>query len=300
MGLDNRDYMRKEPDSFGSVRGYEIRALTLLIAVNVAVWLVWQFAVHNGPLSEFMTRNFMCSIDNAFTHLRLHTLVTSAISHIGAQHILFNMLFFWFLGEDVEIFYGRRNLLALYVFAGATAALAQCGLNYFTGFDIPMLGASGAVMGVAVAAAFIDPQKPMLLMGFVPMKLWLLVVLYIGMDLSGVMSSGNGGIAHAAHLGGAFAGLLFHKFDLRMFKAAGKFRVIEGGIARLTTERQRDELHESWNRPPANPAIDAESARRVDELLAKISNAGMSALNDEERAFLKRTSEKYKRPANDE
>ena len=205
------------------------------------------------------------------------------------------MLFFWFLGKDVEIFYGRRNLIALYVFAGVTAALAQCGLNFLTGKDIPMLGASGAVMGVAVVAAFIDPQKPMLLMGFVPMKLWLLVLLYIGMDLRRMMAVDGGGIAYAAHLGGALAGLLFHKFDLRMFSARGKFRMIEGGVERISTEQQRAELRESWNRPPANPAIDPESAQRVDQLLSKISQKGMTSLNDEERAFLQRTSEKYKR-----
>ena len=41
--------------------------------------------------------------------------------------------------------------------------------------------------------------------------------------------------------------------------------------------------------------MDSRTAERVDALLKKISDEGIGALNDEERAFLHASSQKYKR-----
>ena len=45
--------------------------------------------------------------------------------------------------------------------------------------------------------------------------------------------------------------------------------------------------------PPRN--VDVATSRRVDELLGKISREGIGALTDEERTFLKESSQKYKK-----
>lgn len=307
MGIDNRDYMYESADTFGTVRGHEIRAVTLFLIINVLVWFVWQFERTSDVLAAFLNSNFLCSIDLVFHRGFVHTLLTCAISHIEPYHILFNMLFFWYLGRDVEAFYGRRNFVVLYVFAAVMCSLAQLGLNFLRGTDVPMLGASGSVMGVAVVAAFLYPSKPMTFW-FFPIKLWQLVALYVVLDLCGVVRGGFG-VANAGHLGGALAGLMFHRMDLRLFASRGRkqsgilyrlktwwrrrrFRTIEGRVERpITTQAQRDHLRESWNRP----RVDSESAQRVDELLAKISQKGMGALSNEEREFLQSASEKYKK-----
>src|SRR5215207_3678431 len=66
------------------------------------------------------------------------------------------------------------------------------------------IGASVSVMAVLVVFAFHYPHQQVLLFGIIPMPVWLLVVLYIGFDLSGALGAmGNLGIGHLAHLGGA-------------------------------------------------------------------------------------------------
>jgi hypothetical protein len=154
-------------------------------------------------------------------------------------------------------------------------------------------------------------------------KLKWLVTIYITMDLLGVIQIGEdfagGGVARAAHLGGALAGAIFYKFDLRIFGSPGrtqvgfwyrisgwfrrkpKLRVVE---KRIPEELPRETVAQRSGRAtasagaaprPNNRAVDAATASRVDQLLAKISEKGINALTDEERAFLKASSEKYKK-----
>ena len=339
MGISDRRYMGQDDESFGSFRGHAISAVMVLLFINLAVWLIWQFAPHNPELSAFMETHFMCTPSGVLEKWQLHTLVTSEISHIGARHLIFNMMLLFFLGPDLEHFYGRLNLVALYVFAAVMSSLAQIGLEQLQHVDVPSLGASGAMMGIAIAAAFVDPQKPMLFFGFLPMKLWMLALMYVVLDLSGAINPSDN-VAHGAHLGGAFAGMLFFMLDLRVFASRGransgllagfkrwwrarKFRVIDGGgrstppsgsglsgpasdipdegelvAARRARKAARLSERAREKEPPVSveaERIDPETAKRVDELLEKISRHGMHALNREEREFLRSSSAKYRR-----
>jgi membrane associated rhomboid family serine protease len=331
MGITDRQYMRDPSRSFGSIRGHDIDAVILLMLLNVAVWLVWQFAYSSPQLNEIMQTHFTVRPSGVFEYFRFHTLLTATISHENISHIFFNMLFFWYLGRDVEVFYGRNNLIALYVFAGVISSLAQCGLGYWQGNDIPCLGASGSIMGVAVAAAFIDPNKKLYIWGILPIKLWMLVPAYVLMDFSGAIKGSGDNIGHAAHLGGAFGGLLFYLLDLRIFASRGrtesailrrvgnwwrarKFRVVEpsrdadfknnrdpipdeGELVRSRKPRVAKTLTpvQSPTAQTYQKRIDSDTAQRVDDLLAKISREGLDSLSPDEREFLKRSSEKYKR-----
>ena len=332
MGITDRKYMTETGRSFGSIRGHNVDAVILLMLINVAVWLVWQFSYNSPDLKALLETHFTVRPSGVFEHYRLHTLLTATISHENVSHILFNMLFFWYLGRDVEVFYGRNNLVALYVFAGVLSSLAQCGLGYWRGDDIPCLGASGSIMGVAVAAAFIDPHKKLYIMGIVPVQLWFLVPAYVLMDFSGATHDRGDNIGHAAHLGGAFGGLLFYALDLRIFASRGrtesgliqrvgtwwrarKFRIVqstrnadfsssreeipdEGQMVRSRKSRVTTKTLTPVQAPVKEtyPArIDLDTAQRVDALLAKISTQGLDALSPDEREFLKRSSEKYKR-----
>lgn len=339
MGITDRKYMSEPGRSFGSIRGHDINAVILLILVNVSVWMVWQFANQSDSLGDVMSTHFMARPSGVLDHYHVHTLLTAAISHTDFYHLLFNMLFLWYLGRDVEVFYGRNNFVALYVFGGLVSSVAFCGLEFYRGVDNPMLGASGAIMGIAVAAAFIDPRKTIrIFFGMIPVQLWILVPIYILMDFSGLMNQGgrqhgfvNDNVAHAAHLGGALAGLLFYTLDLRVFASRGrqrsglihsvgqwwrarKFTVVEPRREVTRTERREripDEIElvaarkaratktESAERKPKVEVlvkqIDIETAQRVDALLEKISREGIGALSPDERDFLKRSSEKYKR-----
>lgn len=66
--------------------------------------------------------------------------------HNGFSHILFNLLFLWIVGCNIEEIWGPIIFLCLYFIGGATAGLAQNLLH--PNSSIPMIGASGAVASI--------------------------------------------------------------------------------------------------------------------------------------------------------
>ena len=88
------------------------------------------------------------------------SLVTSQFLHSGWWHILWNMLYLWIFGDNVEDHLGHVPYLLFYLGAGAAAALLQILFNPFSG--LPMLGASGAIAGVMGAYFVLYPRSRVL------------------------------------------------------------------------------------------------------------------------------------------
>lgn len=86
--------------------------------------------------------------------------------------------------------------------------------NLVGNFNKISLGASGAVMGVAVATAVLFPNVEfMLLFPPIPLKLKYLVIAYVGGDvvsaiLTGTPLIGSTNVGHVAHIGGAITGFI--------------------------------------------------------------------------------------------
>jgi membrane associated rhomboid family serine protease len=305
MSIYDRDYMSGTDEAMHA-GGRRWTAFIVILIVNIVVWVVWQFARTDFGLARFMTENFTASTTGVLSELRVHTLATYAFSHMDLWHIFFNMLFLWIVAEDVERLYGYRNFYWLYVFCAVVAAVAFLGVHLARGQGGAMLGASGSVMGIAVVAAIFHPRKPIAVWGILTVPLGILVLIYLGLDLLTEMSGGDF-VARTAHLGGAAAGALFWKLDLRLFGSPGREHA--GLLSRIrrwwhrpplrVVERVPDELPPEFGQPAEtseeDKPVDATTGRRVDELLAKISRQGIGALSDEERAFLAESSRKYKK-----
>lgn len=81
-------------------------------------------------------------------------------------------------------------------------------------FNVPAVGASGAIYGLLVAFAFMFPNTPLFLMFIpIPIKAKYFVPVILLYDLvagfkGGGIFGGSDGIAHFAHLGGALLGFL--------------------------------------------------------------------------------------------
>lgn len=84
--------------------------------------------------------------------------------------------------------------------------------SFIGSFVTPAVGASGAIYGVLVAFAFMFPDAELALMFIpIPIKAKYFVPVIVALDLfSGVtgFSVFGGGIAHFAHVGGAFVGFI--------------------------------------------------------------------------------------------
>ena len=135
------------------------------------------------------------------------TPVTYMFLHGGFLHILFNMLALFWFGGRVEQRLGGRQFVALYLISGIGGALLS-----FATPHVPILGASGAIMGVMTAYAKYWPRQRFYFYGVVPVEAWLLVTIYVILDISGAGGLGGAGIAHYAHLGGFGTGFLYLKW----------------------------------------------------------------------------------------
>ena len=119
------------------------------------------------------------------------------------------------MGPSVEARMGSKRFLFYYLFVGLGAAGLHLAVHHWSVlqngmlFDTQMLGASGAVYGVMAAFAMFFPnQQLMLMFPPIPIAAKYLVVGLVVIDLFSGLSGHRTGIAHFAHIGGAFFGVL--------------------------------------------------------------------------------------------
>jgi membrane associated rhomboid family serine protease len=141
------------------------------------------------------------------------TLLTSMFLHGGWLHLAGNMLYLWIFGDNVEEVLGHGRYLLTYLACGLAASLANILLA--PNSVIPTLGASGAIAGVMgmYLVWFPTNQVRVLVIRFITLMpavlvigLWLLMQLFLGYQALGRMGE-TGGVAYAAHVGGAAAGI---------------------------------------------------------------------------------------------
>jgi membrane associated rhomboid family serine protease len=87
--------------------------------------------------------------------------------------------------------------------------------------SLPALGASGAISGVIMLFSLMYPNEKLLLLGFIPMPAMVGAVLFVGLDLWGLIAQTQGSdlpIGHGAHLGGALYALVYYYLVMRKKK----------------------------------------------------------------------------------
>jgi membrane associated rhomboid family serine protease len=142
-------------------------------------------------------------------NFRPYQIFTHMFTHAGFMHILFNMFALWMFGRVLESVWGSKKFLIFYLVCGIGSAAAHLAVQYFFGGYSFAVGASGAVMGVMVAFAYLFPNTElMLLFPPIPIKAKWLILIMIGFDLFGGLGGSSDGVAHWAHLGGAAMGFI--------------------------------------------------------------------------------------------
>lgn len=174
-----------------------------LLIINVIMFICFHFV-----FKEFREYTFLYF--PASDYFKPYQLVTHMFMHGGESHILFNMMSLFFLGPMVEQNLGSKRFLIFYLLSGFAAMILHLGLAY-VGFipPSPIVGASGAIMGVFIAFALLYPDvKLMLIFPPIPVKAKYLMGVLVLVDLFSGVSGYSTGIAHFAHLGGAIMGFI--------------------------------------------------------------------------------------------
>jgi membrane associated rhomboid family serine protease len=190
------------------------RAVKILIAANVVIYLLQMYLLHSpwgDRLDELLDLWPRTPIDG---HVYFHVwqIITYAFLHSTANisHLLFNMLGLWMFGSEIERTVGARRLLACYFASVITAALTQLFVPALFGAPpAPTIGASGGVFGLLLAYALLFPHRKVVpLIPPIPMPAWLFATLYAGLELFMGVTGSLSGVAHFAHLGGMIGSAL--------------------------------------------------------------------------------------------
>lgn len=138
------------------------------------------------------------------------SLLTSIFLHGDIFHLLFNMLFLWVFGDDIEEAFGHGKFLLFYLICGLGAALTH--VIFHPEAVLPMVGASGAISGVMGAYILLYPRArvtTVLPIFFFLQLIELPAFIFLGVwFLFQLLSLGSpSSVAIMAHVGGFIIGL---------------------------------------------------------------------------------------------
>ena len=199
-----------------------------LIIINALVWLA-QITIGRDiiPMSDLFALHYVKSV-----FYKPWQFLTYMFMHDPGNilHILFNMFALWMFGSTLENLWGTRRFLLFYLLCGLGAGFIQVlamGVDmsrladlynsgqisdetFYGNMNIPVLGASGAIMGIFAAFAFTFPNSQLFILPIpFPIKAKWALLGMVAFDLFGGISSRQGaGIAHFAHIGGAVIGII--------------------------------------------------------------------------------------------
>jgi membrane associated rhomboid family serine protease len=191
-----------------------VRAVKILIAANVAIYLLQYFLQHSSSGASFDELFALWPVTPVDGQVYFHVwqIITYAFLHDTRTiyHLLFNMLQLWMFGAEIERTVGPRRLLACYFASVVTAALTQLFVPALFGAPpAPTIGASGGVFGLLLAYALLFPHRKVVpLIPPIPMPAWVFATIFAGLELFMGVTGTLSGIAHFAHLGGMIGSAL--------------------------------------------------------------------------------------------
>src|SRR5688572_13563047 len=223
------------------------------------------------------------------------TFFTYMFVHAGLLHLLGNMFMLYVFGTAVENRMGSRPFIFYYLLCGVGGAAFSLALSSVMNVG-PMVGASGAVLGVALAFAMYWPDAELIVFPIpIPVRARTLVMILVGLDVLLYFVTPGDGVAHLAHVGGAGFGYLFFRLQNMSRRrphppprAVERVVMVQSGAA------------EPERRTPVPPArarrrVDADPvAAEVDRVLDKINENGIASLTPAERRFLDEVSRQKK------
>jgi len=189
------------------------------IALNIFIFFV-QFS--SGNFERFVYEfGFIPQRFELFNFETYGYIVTSMFMHGGIWHILSNLWFLHVFGDNVEDRMGHFWYGLFYIAAGVAATLTQYILD--PGSSIPLVGASGAISGVAGAYFLLFKNSKIrsliptgLYVTTADLPVWFFLGYWFVLQVfSGFMTfdpNAQGGVAFFAHIGGFVFGLFIALF----------------------------------------------------------------------------------------
>jgi membrane associated rhomboid family serine protease len=266
--------------------------LYLFIGINIIIFLILNLTrlieflfTKETPWADWLTIQLSMPAYLPNLVYKFWTPLTYMFTQRDFFHILFNMLWLYWMGRIFEDFLNKQQFTFTYLAGGFAGAFLYI-LSYYT-FPVfedqlqsaLILGASASVSAIVIATATLVPDYTVSLLFFGVVRLKYLALVFLLIDLITIVGPNPGG--SIAHLGGALLGFIYIK-QLRsgrdwsrIFKRRSKLKVVK-------TFRTG-----SFESPAKGP--DQET---IDRILDKISQSGYNSLTKKEKEQLFKASNK--------
>ena len=250
-----------------------------IIAINVIVFILMVFA------GQTIVNIFGFNPDPFTALTQPWRIITYMFLHGGPFHLIFNMLWLWWMGRMVEETIGPRSFSVIYFGAGIGGALLQIAFASIFGSSI-VIGASGAVLGTLVAFAYLFPTAPIMLLFLPPIEARFLVAGLVALDVLFLGAGDN--VARLVHLGGAASGFLLVKMHYEGYDLSSLIRPIERLFKGKVTVSKKSKRKKNKDMYAVSDVeiMEEEDVDELDEILEKISKKGYDGLTKEEKQKL--------------
>ncbi len=282
MGLYDRDYTQENfRSAYDRPQMRFASGITpvvkWLLIINVAVFVPFYMI---PSIRNFIFMSFSVFPAGLGKTLQLWRLVTYQFLHAPNEfgHIFFNMLGLFFFGPILERLWGSRRFLIFYLSCGAMGGVlySLLVLTRFLSLPIPLIGASGAILGIIAAAAIMFPKSRVYVMGIFPMPLMVLAIILALISVMTLLrpdEQANAG-GEAAHLAGMATGAIY--VFSQGWRAKSKLKIQSGRWEKKIT---------------AQRSLQAE----LDRILQKVHDSGIQSLTSKEKKLLRQATEAEQR-----
>lgn len=170
---------------------------TLLIICLLASYFYWYVD------QSYVEDNLVYSGDRLLRGA-LWTPVSTLFIHFDLVHLIGNIVFLYVFGRAVEEEAGANATFTVFLVGGVSSLLIS---SYYYGFDVHLIGASGAIFTLSAAAMLIKPLKSSALFLFIP--LGLVAILYFLFNIAAIRLGLSGNVGYITHVLGFIMGIPF-------------------------------------------------------------------------------------------
>ncbi len=270
-----------------------LNVLEKIIAINVVIFVI-------GLLLRSNLSWFELPSDFSDFIFKPWAIISYAFLHYDFLHLLFNMLWLYFIGRMFLNLFSTKMALNIYflgaIFGGLLFMLCYTLLPSVFSANARLVGASGAVRALFIFLCAYMPNQEVRFFTF-NIKLWHIGIAIIVLDVFGVIAGinnpvyGNAG-GNLAHLGGALLGYFYAKQLLKGTDIGKGFERSMDAVFNLFKGVNKSPLktvHKNKSKVGGYAKADFNqfnNQKKIDIILDKISKSGYDSLTAEEKEFL--------------
>jgi membrane associated rhomboid family serine protease len=253
--------------------------------------VLFLFNLNNWQTSALKLLMLPASVTNFV--MQPWSLVTYMFLHEGFFHLLFNMLWLYWLGNLFQQYLGNSKSYQAYILGGFFGGIIyMLSFNLFPAFSNQVqfsyaLGASAGVLSIVIATATLLPNYQVYLLILGPVKLKYIALVSVLLDLISIPNGNAGG--HIAHIGGAVFGYFFIKLIYSNNLFSNQMDRFFESFGKVFKSKPPVKVYHKGNNAKPESFV-KQNQQQIDQILDKISKNGYESLSQREKEILFKAS----------